>query len=135
MPGAHGSSLALPVVNFRVVDTSTPAPPDVHNPQLVAFGYNDGQEWDAYKGIADGEPGRYLRWLRESLRSSSSGDCLSRLWSSERRPDGRADAAGALEDRSSMSEPLQADQRLKSRLTRPPSVSHRTYGVGPGEAG
>ncbi|BGP24352.1 bromodomain and PHD finger domain containing protein 3 [Rhodotorula toruloides] len=99
MPGAHGSSLALPVVNFRVVDTSTPAPPDVHNPQLVAFGYNDGQEWDAYKGIADGEPGRYLRWLQPmesdlAKQVEYDMDEQDQLWldtlNAERKKDGLA---------------------------------------------
>ncbi|BGO99461.1 NuA3 HAT complex component NTO1 [Rhodotorula toruloides] len=99
MPGAHGSSLALPVVNFRVVDTSTPAPPDVHNPQLVAFGYNDGQEWDAYNVIADGEPGRYLRWLQPmesdlAKQVEYDMDEQDQLWldtlNAERKKDGLA---------------------------------------------
>lgn len=67
MPAPGGR---LPVVKFTVVEPPATAPPDVANPQLAGYGYNDGREWSAYHdAVSNGDGGRYLRWLRESSRS------------------------------------------------------------------
>ncbi|GAA5981832.1 hypothetical protein JCM10908_004626 [Rhodotorula pacifica] len=58
---AHGGK--LPVVKFTVVEAPATAPPDVENPQLAGYGYNDGKEWAAYhEAVNNGDGGRYLRW-------------------------------------------------------------------------
>lgn len=68
MPG-HGGGGELPTVKFTVVEPAATVPPDAGNPQLAAYGYNDGKEWSAYQDtVAHGDGGRYLRWLREFRR-------------------------------------------------------------------
>ncbi|GAA5870797.1 hypothetical protein JCM1840_006807 [Sporobolomyces johnsonii] len=59
----HGGALDLPVVSFSLVDQGPQAPPDVDNPLLVSFGYNDGKDWTGYNAGQD-DGGRYLRWLQ-----------------------------------------------------------------------
>lgn len=89
---AHGGKL-LPVVKFAVVEPPAVAPPDVANPQLASYGYNDGTEWPAYHdAVHNGDGGRYLRWLRESILHSCSRQVASWCWASLQ---GRASAAAA----------------------------------------
>ncbi|GAA5870239.1 hypothetical protein JCM3774_004618 [Rhodotorula dairenensis] len=62
MPAPAGR---LPVVKYSVVEPPATAPPDVGNPQLAGYGYNDGREWAAYTdAVSNGDGGRYLRWLQ-----------------------------------------------------------------------
>lgn len=77
--GKEAVKIALPQVNYSIVDPSALIPANVQDKQAIAFGFNSGLDWEYGNedsaGIADND-GRYIRWLRKFTARTSSNNII-----------------------------------------------------------